>query len=251
MKKLTLAYMLIRLGVYITVSRHMASAAMGWYIMHYRRELCRLLNQFLRLAKMHREIFRRDVHVPWLWLLIHFMRELYLAFYFTPFSVGFGGSLNFVTARLPFLFVLLDVGLMIHHNMIRSLAEHYDELSHSRDLKRACLEYFEQLVQLKPKLQQFCWISTLARLSIEMMLTMMLCLIEFWMHYMPGNKIYLISIIIECALMSNMLSNIRVARSIELMESKILHHLYQDEILFSLKHLKATRNWRMEKVIAD
>lgn len=248
-KKLTLHYMLIRLGVYITAVRYVCSGLMGWYIVRYRRELCRLLNQFLRLAEMHREIFGREVDVSKLWLTAHFFREIYFIFYFTPLSFGFAGSMNFITGRLPFVFFLLDMSLMIHHNMIQSLAEHIDEVSYTRHLKRArCIEYFEQLLQLKHKLQQFSWISTTARLNVEVMLMMMLCVVVFWVHFVSGNMISIARIVVECLLMSNMLPNVRMARAIELMESKVLDQLYQDEILSSLKWRRTTRMRRLQKV---
>lgn len=252
-KELSLQLILVRLGVYIIATRYATNGLIGWYVIHYRLELCRLLNQFLRLAAMHREIFGRDVDVSWLWLAIHLMRETYLVWQFTP-LFGCPGVMLFITGRLLFQFFVLDVSLMIHYNMIKSLAEHIDradELSHIRPLKRSrCIEYFEQLLQLKQKLQQFTWISNTGRLSVEISMVIMFSVEAFWLHFLSGNISHLAMYVSECVITSNMLPNVRMARSIEATERKVFDQMYEHEMLAALRNTKTTRRSRLEQVIA-
>lgn len=239
-----------RLTMSIITVRYASIAFKGWLIIYYRRQLHQLLNRFLRIESMHRLLFGKGVHVPWYCLGLHLIREIYLVRYFTASGPWFPGAMILTSIRVVILFYLLDLSMLIHLNLIKSLAEHLEKDSKIQKIQRSlCIVYFEQLLQLNHNLQQFCWVAITARLMVEIMYIMIFCMTAFWIYALTGDNTYVFKLFIGSLLMLNMLHVVKMARCIGGMECKILDKLYLHELMRYLKCPKSTRNRRLERVI--
>ncbi|XP_043865770.1 uncharacterized protein LOC122757519 [Drosophila mojavensis] len=76
----------------------------------------------------------------------------------------------------------------------------------------------------------------------------MLCVVAFWLHFLTGNVKSLYVIFRATLVMSNMMHNIWMARSIEAAERQVLNQMYQHDMLIPLKHQNPARRRRLVKL---
>lgn len=235
----------------IIIIHNVSVAVQGWTILQYRHQLCELLNRLLSIVRLHRQIFGRSISVSWFFVAIHLLRELYRLPIYCYHDKILYEVLCLLAVRIMVANLISDVSMMIHLECIKSLAKHLAKLkSPSQQLRRAdCIEYFEQLMQLKHGLQQLSWVSSTARLITEIIFSIYSMFFFYWTSISYGGSLYIVKGLVRIVCLTNMLQFTLMARRIDEMEKKILDRLYQHDLLGTLTCQSRKLQDRIEKVI--
>lgn len=239
---------------YFTVLFNWASSwAMGSTIMGIsslvmkskRRLLQKVLNQFLSLDQLHRQLFGKEVKIYISDSAVHIVRDLNATWWIDSDNPWLNLYLIFSWLHHMMQIMLTDATLLFNIYYLESLALCLDERLECSPAKRSLyLQYYKKLLDLSKNLQMLWWPIHISTLTFEIIFYIQLGLNKF-VDNMYGA---VIGILFSGLFDSNVIYIYDMTSEIHRLEKKILNDLIELEILLSDKETHTMHNLRIVQV---
>lgn len=216
-----------------------------WNFLCSRDRLFKLLNNFLRIAKMHHLIFGKTLKVSRVHFLLQFIHGIWLWTSLALPDNWFVYSICIQNIRFMLQVYLADIAMLLHFQLVNTFARNLRLFPPIQQATRELyIEYAAQLINLRKMLQKFLWPFYILRFGLEIGMSLS-TLLEFYYTPLIGI-LYIIAIQTLCSV--NGIRMLKIASSIYQMESQIVGILYDWELLDYLIELKPERNMNLLKV---
>lgn len=210
-----------------------------------RRLLQKVLNQFLSLDQMHRQLFGKEVKVCISDFSIHIVRDLNVSWWIDSDNPWLNLYLLFTWCHHVMQLMLTDASLLFNIYYLDSLALCLDERLECSPAKRShYLQYYKKLLDLSKNLQMLWWPIYISTLTFEIIFYILLGLNKYVDNLLGA----VIGIVISGFIDSNVIYIYEMTREIHRLEKRILNDLIELEILLSDKETHSTHNLRIVQV---
>lgn len=211
-----------------------------------RRNLRKTLNMFVSLQRLHWQFFGGVANISLTTLVALFLLNCISMYYrsdtlFKNFIFFLGHCRTFV------LYFFVDVSMILHLTLIRSLASYLELNKRCTETERTlCVDFFSKLVCLRENIQAINWPIFINRLVLEILWSTI-----HWKNlYFVRQEEHIrhIAILVGRVCASNMINILYMAKNINRFERKIFDVLYERELFATMKQPEKLRNLRFIKV---
>lgn len=209
-----------------------------WNLLLNREKLLNLLQNFLKLADMHHQVFGKALQLAAFSTLFSFLRIYYVI-------AENSNGLMYHVFRMAWQVFLINFAMMLQFQLLKTLSQRMNSFPPTKEEKRKLyIEYIVELINLRQKLQSFLWPIFIYILLTEVCSILSPAIELYWEPY----RKWLCLIVIKRLFFSNGLRMLIIARGINRKEVKILNRLYEREFYDIVLNSKTKKTINLIKV---